>query len=78
MRAFKLLVKEIEQNDEWGQVDKDAVKVGDVAFDFKGKIDDEWVEFKKGDKIYYQYGNPAKLEGEEYVLVSLNSLVWQK
>ena len=78
MRSFKILLKEIKQENAWGYQDKDEVKCGEVAFDFKGKLDDEWIELKKGDKLYYQYGNPAKLEGEDYVLVSLNSLVWQK
>ena len=49
-----------------------------MAFPFKGKLDDEEVEFKKDDEIYYQYGTPAKLDGEDYILVSLTSLVWQK
>lgn len=78
MRAFKLLLKEIKQENQWGYEDKDAIKLGEVAFPFKGKIDDEKVEFKKGDKIYYQYGTNAKLDGEDYVLTSLTSVVWQK
>lgn len=78
MRAFKLILKEIKQEDKWGVENKDAVKLGEIAFDFKGKLDDEVVEFKKGEQIYYQYGNPATLDSEEYVLVNLSSLVWQK
>lgn len=78
MRSYKLLLREVKQESEWGYQDKDEVKLGEVAFDFKGKLDDEVIELKKGDQVYYQYGNPAKLEGEDYVLASLNSLVWQK
>ena len=78
MRSFKLLLKEIKQENAWGYQDKDEIKLGEVAFNFKGKLDDEVVELKKGDKVYFQYGTPAKLEGEDYILVSLNSLVWQK
>ena len=78
MKSYKLLLKEIKQENEWDYQDKDQVKLGEVAFDFKGKLDDEVIELKRGDKVYYQYGNSAKLEGEDYILVSLNSLVWQK
>lgn len=78
MRAFKLLLKEIKNENVWGVADKDAIKHGKVAFPFKGKTDDTDIEFKKGNEVYYQYGTTAKLEGEEYVLVSLTSLVWQK
>ena len=78
MKAFKLILKEVKQEDKWGYSEKDAVKKGLVAFPFKGKLDDEEVEFKKDDEIYYQYGTPAKLDGEDYILVSLTSLVWQK
>lgn len=78
MRSFKLLVKEIKQENSWGFQDRDQVKLGEIAFDFKGKLDDEPIELKKGEQVYYQHGSPALLEGEEYVLISLNSLVWQK
>lgn len=78
MRAYKILLKEIKEENVWGYQDKEAVKCGEVAFDYKGKLDDEVIELKKGDKVYYQYGNPAKLEGVDYTLISLNSLVWQK
>lgn len=78
MRAFKILLKEIKQENEWDYEDKDEVKLGEVAFDFKGKLDEEDLELKKGDQVYYQYGTKAKLEGETYVLISTNSLVWQK
>jgi len=78
MRAFKILVKELKQDNAWGYQDKDEVKHGEIAFDYKGKLDDEIVELKKGDVIYYQYGTNAKIDGEEYVLISLNSIVWQK
>lgn len=78
MRSYKLLLKEIKRESEWDYQDKDEVKLGEVAFDFKGKLDDEVIELKKGNQVYFQYGSPAKLEGEEYTLASLNSLVWQK
>lgn len=78
MKAFKLLLKEVPQEITWEGKKEDEIKLGKVAFPFKGKLDDEVIELKKGDEIYYQYGNPAKLDGEDYVLVSLNSLVWQK
>jgi len=79
MKVFKLLLKEVKQESEWvGYEDKDAVKLGKVAFDFKGKTDDTDYDLKKGDELYYQYGTPAKIEGEDYILVSLTSLVCQK
>ena len=78
MKCFKILLREIKQENQWDYHDKDEVKKGEVVFDFKGKLDDEWVELKKGDIIYYQYGNPAKIDGGEYVLISLNSLVCLK
>lgn len=78
MRSYKLLLKEIKQENPWNYQDKEEIKLGKVAFDFKGKLEDEWIELKKGDEVYYQYGNSAKLDGEEYILISLNSLVWQK
>lgn len=78
MKLFKLILKEIKQENEWGYKDKDEVKLGEVAFDFTGKVDEVEVQFKKGDKVYYQYGTEAILDGENYVLVSLNSLVCLK
>jgi len=78
MKAFKILLKEIKQENTWGYQDKDEVKLGEVAFPFKGKLEDEEITLKKGDKVYYQYGNPAKLDGEDYILISLNSLVCLK
>jgi len=74
MIIYKLLLKEVKQEPEWeGFEDKDVIKLGEVAFDFKGKTDDTEFDLKKGDKLYYQYGTPAKIEGEEYILVSLTS-----
>lgn len=73
--SYKLLLKEIKQENYWGCQDKDEIKLGEVAFDFKGKNDDTEFDFKVGDKVYYQYGTKGILNGEEYVLVSLSSLV---
>ncbi len=79
MRVYKLLLKDIKQETKWeGYEDKEAVKLGEVAFDFKGKTDDTEYDLKKGDKVYYQYGTPIKLEDQEYVLTSLTSLICQK
>lgn len=78
MRTFKLLLKEIKQENKWGYNDKEEVKLGKVAFSFKGKTDDYDFDLKKGDEVYYQYGNSCKLDGEDYVLVSLTQLVCQK
>lgn len=78
MRYFKLLLKEIKEENKWGTLDKDAIKRGKVAFSFKGKTDDTEFDLKKGDEVYYQYGTATKLDGEEYVLVSLTSLICQK
>lgn len=78
MKCYKLLLKEIKQENDWGYQDKDAIKLGLVAFPLKGKIEDEEVEFKKDDTVYYQYGTNVKLDGKEYVLISLNSIICQK
>lgn len=79
MKIYKLLLKEIKQDEKWpGYEDKEAVKIGKVAFNFKGKTDDTDFDLKKGDEVYYQYGTPAKIDGEDYVLVSLTSLICQK
>lgn len=73
--SYKLLVKELKQENKYGYADKDEIKLGVVGFDFKGKNDDTEFNFKKGDKVYYQYGTKGVLNGEEYLLVSLNNLV---
>lgn len=78
MKTYKLILKAIEQENKWGISDKDEVKKGLVAFPFKGKTDDYDFDLKKGEEVYYQYGTPAKLDGEDYILVSLTSLVCQK
>lgn len=78
MRTFKLIVKQIKDESMWGTTDKDAVKRGKVAFAFKGKTDDYDFDFKKGEEVYFQYGNRVVLDGEEYLLVSLTNLVCQK
>lgn len=58
---------EIKQETQWeGYEDKEAAKLGKVAFDFKG----EDLEVKKGDEIYYQYGNKTKIEDKDYSIVS--------
>lgn len=76
MKIFKLLLKEIKQLDDWGM--EENVKLGEVAFDFKGKTDDTEFDLKKGDKLYYQHGTECKMDGEEYILVSLTNLICQK
>lgn len=78
MTYFKLLLKEIKEENQWGQTDKDAVKRGTVAFSFKGKTDDTDYDLKKGDEVLYQYGTLCKIDGEDYQLVSLTSLICQK
>jgi len=78
MKCFKLLLKEIPQENAWGYQDKDAIKLGKIAFPFKGKTDDYDFDLKKGDEVYFQYGTNVKLDGEDYILVSLTSLVCQK
>ena len=78
MKTYKLLLKEIKEDNAWGYQDKDAIKRGIVAFPFKGKTDDYDFDLKKGDEVYFQYGTKATLDGQEYTLVSLTSLVCQK
>lgn len=78
MKAFKLFLTEIKEENMWGQADKDAIKRGKVAFPIKLKIEDEEVSFKKGDEVGYQYGNRAVVNGEELIQVSANSISWQK
>lgn len=78
MILYKLLLKEVKQENDWGYTDKDAIKLGKVVFPFKGKTDDTDFDLKKGDEIFYQYGTAVKLEGEDYILVSLTQLVAQK
>lgn len=78
MKYFKLLLKEIKEENMWGVPEKDAVKKGKVAFGFKGKTDDTEYDLKKGDEVLYQYGTSLKIDGEDYQLVSLTSLICQK
>ena len=78
MKTFKLLLREIKEENEWNYEDKDTVKRGKVVFPFKGKTDDYEFDLKKEDEVYYQYGTSVKLDGETYQLVSLTSLVCQK
>ena len=80
MKVFnnKLILKEIKEENKWGVTDKDALKRGLVAFPFMGKIEDEAIELKKNDEVYYQYGNAIKLDGVDYILVSANNLICQK
>ena len=80
MRIFnnKLILKEIKEENKWGITDKDALKRGLVAFSFKGKIEDEIIELKKSDEIYYQYGTAIKLDDIDYILVNANNLICQK
>lgn len=79
MIYFKLLIKEIKEENKWGEagIPKDAVKHGSVAFSFKGKTDDTDYDLKKGDEVMYQYGTACNIDGEDYQLVSLTSLICQ-
>lgn len=76
-QTWKLLLKEIKQDNIWGQP-VDSVKLGKVAVNFKGKTDDTEFDLKKGDEVYYQNGALIKIEGEDYQLVSLTSLICPK
>lgn len=78
MKTFKLYVKEIKEETYYGEVDKDAIKQGKVAFPVKLEINNKEEEFKKGDEVGYQYGQRAVIDGEEYVQVNSNSISWLK
>ena len=78
MKLFKLLLKDVKQENDWGYADKDAIKLGEVAFPFKGKTDDTDFDLKKGDVVDYQHGTPVPKYGEDAELVSLTQLICQK
>lgn len=78
MKVYKLFVKPISEENEWGYVDKDLVKKGMVLFECEGEINDKVETFKKGVEVSYQYGTPAKVDGEECVLVSFSNVACQK
>ena len=74
----KIILKEVKEENQWGHADKDALKRGLIAFPFKGKIEDEMIEFKKSDEVFYQYGKDIKLDGVDYILVNASNLICQK
>ena len=79
MKLFnsKILLLEIKPKQKEGAIifeDKDEVKLGEVALNFKG----EDIELKKGDKVYYQYGSKGVIEGTEYIIVREGDLICQK
>lgn len=76
-QTWKLLVTEIKEENKWGLTDN-TVKLGKVAVNFKGTTDDTNYDLKKGDEVYYQNGTPIKIEGQDYQLVSLTSLICPK
>jgi len=77
MRCFKLILKDIKQKTPW-EGTKDEVKLGEVQFPIELTLDDQPIKLKKGDQIYYQYGSPAVIDGQDYILVGVNSIVCQK
>ena len=50
MKAFKILLKEIKQENKWGYTEKGIVRKGVVVLPYKN----EEIELKKGDIIYFQ------------------------
>ena len=80
MKTFntKIILTPIEQENQWGYQDKESAKLGRVHFPFKGKVEDQTIEFKKGDEVYYQYGNEVTIEGTKLVLVNPSNLICQK
>lgn len=73
----KVILKEIKPKHEANAIiyeDKDEIKVGEVYLAYNG----EKIKLGKGDKVYYQYGQEAKLEGVEVILVSESNLLCQK
>lgn len=74
----KLLVIPIKEENSWGYEDKEEVKHGELAFDWKGEVAEEKIELKKGEILYYQYPYNVKLEGVEYNLVSPSNLICLK
>ena len=75
MTLYKLLL-EGETSGEF--IDPLEFKKGKVAFPFKGKTDDYEFDFKKGDEVYYQHGTECRLDGKDYILLSLTQIVCQK
>ena len=80
-RAFKIVLKEIKEENKWGYDDKLQAQVGELVypFTFKGE-DDKLVELKKGDVVLFKDDYPKKfeIEGKEYISTNPNSLICQK
>lgn len=75
---YKLLLKKKENKNDFGYEDPLELKKGEVAFDFRGKTDDYEFNFKKGDEVLYENGRECRIDGKDYLLVSLTSLICQK
>ncbi len=80
MKPFmnKLILRPVKTENKWDYEDKDEVKLGELAYPFKGKIDDEIVEIDEKEQVFYQYGTKVKIDGEEFELVSVSNLILQK
>lgn len=76
IKVFKILLKELKEENKWGYEEKGGVKVGEVVFPFKG----EDFELKKGDIVYFQDDYPKKfiLDGKEHISTNPQNLICQK
>lgn len=74
----RILLTEVKVENPWGVEDKEALKLGTVAFPCTGTIDEETVSFKKNDEIYYQYGSIVKIDNIEYTLIRASDIVCLK
>lgn len=76
MKAFKILLKEIKEENIWGTNDKEEARKGEVVFDYKN----EEIELKKGAIVYYDhdYVKNISVEGKQYLSINPTNLVCQK
>lgn len=76
IKAYKILLKEIKEENPWGYEATGQVKVGQVMYDFKS----EDVELKKNDIVYFQddYVKKLTLDGEQLLSTNPTNLICQK
>lgn len=81
METFKIVLKEIKEENKWGYESKELAQSGEVVARFKFKADDDTIiTLSKGDIVLFKddYPKRFKIDDVEYISTNPSNLICRK